>query len=1113
MSRPLSPCALGAACLLSVSLALGAAPASGPLGYYRSPAIHGDTIVFTAEGDLWTVPAGGGVARRLTSHAATEAAAAISPDGRTVAFSASYEGSPEVYTMPLEGGLPARRTWDGQGSLVTGWTPDGRVMYATDRYAGLPDEQTALLDVKSGQSELLPLAQASGGVFDQSSDTLFFTRLAFQGSHTKRYQGGTAQSIWRYLKGGAEAVPLTADWKGTSRTPMLWEGRIYFASDRDGTMNIWSMDLDGHDMKQHTRHSGWDALSPSLSAGRIVYQCGADLWLLDIRSGADAAVPIRLASDFDQMRERWVKPPMDYVTSVALAPKGDRVALTARGQIFVAPAEQGRLVEATRATGVRYREGRFMPDGATLLALSDATGEVELARLPANGVGKAETLTTDGHVLRWEGVPSPDGKWIAHHDKNRELWLLNVETKANSRIASCPDGDFYNLEWSPDSRWLAYVMPGPNTFDRIWIYGLDKSAATPVTTDRYDSRSPAWSADGKWLYFLSDRNLETVVRSPWGPRQPEPFFDRQSRIYETALVKGLRSPFQPNDELVPEEKKDDDKDKDSDKSKSAAKDDRKAGRDAKDEKDKKEKPPKVAIELEGLIERTREVPAPPGNYNGLSTDGKRLYFVSRDAAIERKATLKSLTIENKGAPPDTILEDIKFYDLSLDRKKLLVTKGNDILVFDASGKPPADTAKATVNLKDWIFSLDPREEWRQMFVEAWRLERDYFYDRSMHGVDWKAMRDKYLPLVDRVTDRGELSNLLAQMVSELSALHTFVGGGDLRQAPDQIATASLGAVLRRDEAAGGLRVLHIYRADPDRPDRLSPLARPGVDVADGDLIESINGVAALSAPDPVAPLRNQAGHQVLLHVRPGKGAARDVIVVPVSADQDSQLRYDEWEYARRQRVEKAGEAKIGYLHLRAMGGGNMAEWEREFYPVFNRSGLIIDVRHNRGGNIDSWILEKLMRRAWFYWQPRVGSPYWNMQYAFRGHMVVLCDEKTASDGEAFSEGFRRLGLGKLIGTRTWGGEIWLDASNRLVDKGIATAAEFGVYGPEGTWLIEGHGVDPDIVVDNLPHATFEGGDAQLDAAIKYLLEEIRTKPVPVPPAPVYPDKSFKGAKP
>jgi tricorn protease len=1129
-----APVAGPVAGLAPVAMA-AAAPAAGPLGYYRFPSIHGDTIVFTAEGDLWTVGAAGGTARRLTSSAGVETAAAISPDGATVAFAATYEGPTEVYTMPLEGGLPVRRTWDGADAAVTGWTPDGRILFSTDRYAGLPDDQLIALDPATNRAERLPLSQAADGVFDRSGATLFFTRLAFQGSHTKRYKGGTAQSLWRFTKGDADAVPLTADYPGTSRTPMLWEGRIYFASDRDGTINIWSMDLDGHDLRQHTRHAGWDAAAPSLSEGRIVYQLGADLWLLDLKSGADAAIPIRLASDLDQMREKWVRNPMDYVTAVHLAPKGDRVAITARGQVFVAPATQGRLVEATRAPGVRYRDGRFMPDGTTLLALSDATGEVEIARLPANGVGKAETLTSDGHVLRWEAVPSPDGRFIAHHDKNQELWLLDVDKRTETRLATSSYGDFTDLSWSPDSRWLTYGMPGPNSFTRLFIYGIDSGKAEPLTTDRYDSGAPAWSPDGKWIYFISERNLETVVPSPWGPRQPEPFFDRQARIYEVALVKGLRSLFQPADELAPEEKKDDDK-----KSEDKKGEDKKAeGTKAEEAKSdgkkpdgkrpdaKKESPPRVTIDFEGIIERTRDVPAPPGNYSSLATDGKRLYFVSRETTVEHKRALKVLAIENKGAAPETILEDIKSYELSLDRKTLLVAKGNDLLVFEASGKPPADIAKATVNLKDWTFSLDPREEWRQMFAEAWRLERDYFYDRGMHGVDWKGMREKYQPLVDRVTDRRELSNLLAQMVSELSALHIFVYGGDARKAPDDIGPASLGAVLRRDEAAGGYRVEHIYRADPDRPERLSPLARPGVDVADGDLIEMINGVPILSAPDPAAPLRNKADRQVLLRVRPAGAAAkhegsdtksgadakdagaRDVIVVPITADKEADLRYDEWEYTRRRQVDDKGQGRIGYVHLRAMGGRNMAEWEREFYPVFERDGLIIDVRHNRGGNIDSWVLEKLMRRAWFYWQPRVGEPYWNMPYAFRGHMVVLCDAHTASDGEAFAEGFRRLGLGKVIGTRTWGGEIWLSSSNFLVDRGIATAAEFGVYGPEGSWLIEGHGVDPDLVVDNPPHATFDGADAQLDAAVAMLLEDIRTHPVPVPPAPAYPDKSLK----
>lgn len=375
----------------------------------------------------------------------------------------------------------------------------------------------------------------------------------------------------------------------------------------------------------------------------------------------------------------------------------------------------------------------------------------------------------------------------------------------------------------------------------------------------------------------------------------------------------------------------------------------------------------------------------------------------------------------------------------------------------------------------------------------------------MHGLDWPAVLNKYLPLVDRVTDRDELSDLLAQMVSNLSALHMFVYRGDARRAPDQVQLASLGARLVRDSAAGGWRVAHIYRSDPDFPDDVGPFARPAAGVHEGDVIETINGVATLSVPGPTELLRNQAGRQVRLRVRPaGGGAPRDVIVAPVTEDAAANLRYDDWEYSRRLIVDSAGHDSIGYVHLRAMGSGDMAQFERDFYPVFDRQGLIIDVRHNRGGNIDSWILGRLIRKAWMYWQDRVGNPYWNMQWAFRGHMVLLVDEWTASDGEAFSEGFRRLGLGKIIGTRTWGGEIWLSSSNVLVDRGIATAAENGVYGPEGTWLIEGHGVDPDTVVDNLPHATFEGRDAQLDAALAYLTREIREHPVPVPPHPAYP---------
>ena len=373
------------------------------------------------------------------------------------------------------------------------------------------------------------------------------------------------------------------------------------------------------------------------------------------------------------------------------------------------------------------------------------------------------------------------------------------------------------------------------------------------------------------------------------------------------------------------------------------------------------------------------------------------------------------------------------------------------------------------------------------------------------------MRDRYLPLVDRVANRDELNAVIAQMVGELSTLHTFVVGGDARKPADQVDLATLGARLRRDEKAGGFVVEHVYLHDPDRPDMAPPLAKPESLVRVGEVIVAIDGQDLLGVTDERALLRGKAGTQVLLKVKNAAGTTRDVLVTPIKDGDEARLRYAEWEYSRRLTVEKDSNNSIGYVHLQAMGSGDMDQWAREFYPVFDRQGLIIDVRHNNGGNIDSWLLGKLLRKAWFYFQPRVGSPSWNMQYAFRGHIVVLCDQQTASDGEAFTEGFKRLGLGKVVGMRTWGGEVWLSFSNTQADNGIASAAELGVYGPEGKWLIEGHGAEPDITVDDLPHGTYTGNDEQLQAALKLLKEEIKADPRPVPQHPVYPDKSFKGA--
>lgn len=641
--------------------------AGNPPGYYRFPAIHGSTIIFTAEGDLWMIGLEGGVARRLTTHPGVESHAAISPDGSTVAFSAQYEGPTEIYTMPLAGGLPARRTFESGNAIPVGWTPDGKVLYSTRRFSTLPNMELATIDLKTGAVTLLPLSEASDGSYDPSGKTLYFTRLPFQGSHTKRYRGGTAQNIWKYAAGAPEAIPLTKDYDGTSKTPMWYNGRVYFVSDRDGTMNLWSMDESGGDLKQLTHETGWDVESPSLSDGKIVFKVGADLHLYDIAGANDRLIPIVLDSDFDQTRVKWIKNPMDYFTSLHVSPAGDRIVMTSRGRVFVAPSQKGRLVEVTRKNGVRYRDARFLPDGKSVIMLSDESGELEFWQAPANGVGNPSRLTHDGHNFRFEGIPSPDGKWIAYADRDQQLWLVDAAGKNPKRIAVSDQDVLSDLRWSPDSRWLAYVSAAENTFRQIMVYHLDDGTTTALTSDREDSYSPTWSADGKWMVLLSDRTLRSWVGSPWGPRQPEPYFDRTTKIYLLSLLKEQRSPFEPWNELQKEE--------------SVEKPAQPAGAEGK--KGEPKKPVEVRIDLADIQSRLIEVPLPAGNYSDLSATAKYLYWTEHESGPDGKSKLMGLEIKNKDVKPVTIMEDIRDYELSADAKKIMVHKKDAVYVFDA----------------------------------------------------------------------------------------------------------------------------------------------------------------------------------------------------------------------------------------------------------------------------------------------------------------------------------------------------------------------------------------------------------------------------------------------
>lgn len=1067
--------------------------AQGFEGYYRHPDIHNNTIVFSAEGDLWTVQLQGGLAQRLTTHQEEELFPALSPDGTQIAFSASYEGPTEVYTIPIQGGLPIRWTYERDASIVNNWTPDGKVVYQTRAYSKVPDNQLVTVDPQTKEKYRIPLFQASEASFDGSGNTVYFVRPAYHNNVTKRYQGGTARQLYKFTQGTPEAVKLTDDHAGESHHPMWFDGRIFFISDRDGMMNIWSIAENGGGLKQHTTHKEFDVRYANISNGNLVYQMGADLWHYNITSNEAKKINIHLVSDLDQLREKWDDNPAKYVTSVHPDTKGEHVVITARGRVFVAPTKSGRFVSFTEKKNVRFRDAVFSHDGKHIYTLSDETGEFDFVSLPSNGIGAQKQITRDGDVLRFQGVPSPDGKWIAYSDLENNMYVLNIKNGTRTKISSNQEG-IWEQEWSPDSKWLAFVQAAANNMAQIKVYSVDSSSSFDLTTDRANSLNPRWSPDGKFIYFLSDRSFTSLVGSPWGPRQPEPYFDASEKLYHVALQKGTRSPFREADELA-----------DTKKEKNTEGADKKKNKKDKDKAEPKESAVVVKIDQNGIKERIQEVPIKAGNYSGLEVNKEAIYLTSSETGLNAKSHLSVLKIGNEDVELIKMISDITGYELTSDGKKMLVRKKLNIFMVEAGTSEIKDLSKSKIDLSGWRIPITPSEDWKQIFTDAWRMERDYFYDKNMHGVDWGAMHTKYLPLVNRVTTRNELSDLIGRFVGELSALHTSVRGGDTRSDNKNISVASLGGEFSRDEENGGYKIDYIYKVDPDYPDGKSPLDDPYLDVRLGDIITSVNGIAALSAVDIGALIRNQVGKQVRLSIKRG-AISKDIIVKPIASEYN--LRYSDWEYENRREVEQKGEDQIGYLHLRAMGSNDISQFYREFYPVFNKSGLIVDVRYNFGGNIDSFILEKLLRKAWMYWKSRAGEPYWNMPYSFRGHIVVLVNENTYSDGEAFADGFKKLKLGTTIGTRTWGGEIWLHSGNRLSDNGLARAPMMGVYGDNGKWLIEGHGFVPDIEIDNLPHATFNGEDAQLDAAVKHLQKLIKEDPRDVPPPPAYPNKSF-----
>jgi len=1121
-----------AASTAAVTAARPQPPAAPPQGFYRQPALQGDQLVFVAEGDLWRASAHGGPAQRLTTHLGSESSPALTKDGQWLAFVGQYDGGAgDVYVMPAAGGVPRRLSWDTGAVRVWGITQRNEVLYTGATERGEAGTQLYLVNIHTGERQALPVGQAADGAVSDDGRRLYFTRNGLRNDNARQYRGGAIARLWVMdLDSQAEARPLVVEGHN-DRRPMPYQdaqghARVAFLSDRDGSYNLWSVAADGTDLRQHTRHQGWDIRHASLSGRQVVYALGADLYQhnLDAEPASPAAeataataLSFTLGSDYDQLRRRWVAKPQDFLTGVALSPDGERVVLTSRGRLATQGVGPLRRAELPSPQGLgdagRCRDAAFSADNRSVFSMCDFSGEVELWRLPANGAGQPVQLTRGATAMRQHLLPSPDGRWVAHDDKEGRLYLTDLraaDTAANTReIDRDSTGDgIQQMRWSVDGKALAYVRNTSNIYRaQLMLYSVTDGHVHQLTSDRYAAAAPSFSPDGQWLYFLSRRSFVVSANgAPWGDRNMGPQFDRGWKIYALALQRGLRLPFAALDELqstsvkaqaeAAAAEKDPQGDKASRENAGKAVPDRsKAGSASKG---------KPALQLDGLAERLWEVPLAAGNYEDLRVDAKRLYV------LERKV-LKQLPIAPQEQKAETVAEQVQDFDLSADGRKLMIRKvaagtaAPDILIVDAGPKLPTELDKSRVLWSDWQIEVDPRAEWRQMFSDGWRMHRDYVYDKDMHGVDWAAMRSKYAPLVDRVTERGELNEVMAQMVGEISLLHSAVRPGDLRQSSGEPGWAGLGALLVRDSQ--GWKISRIYSGDPELPSEAGPLAAPGLDIALGTVITAINGRDATLLPDLTEGLRGQAGKQVLLQLREPGGRSREVVVTPVDQRREARLRADDWRYGKARIVDQVSAGHIGYVHLRAMGSEDIGDFAREFYAQSERDGLIIDVRHNNGGNIDSFILEKLSRRAWAFWQPRSPSgskPYPNMQQTFRGHVVVLANEATYSDGETFAEGFKRLGLGPVIGMTTSGAGVWLSDNNWLVDKGMMRAAENGQMLVDGSFIVEGKGVTPDIAVDNPPRATARGEDAQLQAALAWLKRRIQEAPVVTPTPGPYP---------
>ncbi len=1075
------------ACLALCALAAGSATAASP--YVGQADLHGDRIVFTAEDDLWSCDRQGADVRRLTRFEGSEYFPHFSPDGALIAFTGEYDGNRDVYVIPAAGGEPQRLTWHPAADEVVGWFPDGRVILRSRRTDPHGDYRLYTVSPAGGDPQELPLGPASRLAVDPQSGLWAFNVTERERATWKRYRGGTAADIWVGDPQRADFKQITT-FPGPDEMPMWFGGGLFFLSDEGGTANLWRCGPDGNGRARVTNFSDWDARWPAMGDdGTIVFTLGGDLQLCDSATGAVTAVVVDLPSDRPLTRTRYRASSGD-LQGFDLAPDGERLLAEVRGELFSVPVKEGITLPVTRGTGARERAATFSHDGKRMISWCDASGEDALQSKDAWGRGEATTLRRPGQgPWPFAVAPSPDGKWLAWADSDFRLMVMKAEGGDEREADRGIRGNIRNLAWSPDGRWLAYEKELENDFSSIFIYDT-REAEVHQATGRWTSDfSAAWDPDGRYLWFASNRATNPVL----GTIDLQNVETKNEKIYALLLRPDVKDPLLQDAGLPPAADE------------PAKKDDDKKDKDKKDEK-KDEPPAPIEIDFAGLADRVVELPVDRGSYYVAGATSTQVFYVSQPLQgmaegpdffeeAPPAASLMVWSLEDKEAT--LFVAGISAVDLEAKAGKIaIMTQPGQISVVATAAPPGEAMAKGKVDLDDAVVELEPRAEWAQVYWEAWRQMRDFYWDANMAGLDWDAIGKQYATLLDRVSSRADLGDLIGQVYGEANTSHTYVFGGDAGVQVPRVATGLLGADLVRDGNA--YRIVRILRADP--ADRVrSPLAEPGVEAADGNFVLAVNGQPVQDAPNLHALLAGLAGKQVLVTVADdaaGKGR-REALLTPLG--DETELRYADWVRRNREYVTEKTGGKIGYIHVPDMGADGMVAFNKWFYPQLDKEGMIVDVRWNGGGFVSQMLVERLRRPVLAFDRARDGSTITYPYRTLNGPFVVLTNENAGSDGDIFPQAIQLEGLAPVIGKRSWGGVIGINAIRPLQDGGLVTQPVAAWWDADKGWGVENHGVDPDIVVDNLPQDLAKGLDAQLDRGIAEVLK-LHTAEPPVVPA-------------